>query len=91
MIKAKGNVERNMWYSWLSNAAMRLNVIKGSAVCSEEEKDEITKVIRDLRVLADKLDVEPGISYTCIRPATDLKDTEEFLASVKEYFSKKSA
>lgn len=88
MIKATGEVQKNLWYGWLSNAAMRLNTIKGSANCSDEEKENITKVIRELHEIASNLEADPKKSYSCIRPATDLKDTEEFLKSVKEYFKK---
>ena len=90
-IKAANEVQKNMWFGWLRNAAMQLNAIKGSAACSEEEKEEIIKTIRDLQQLASKLDAEPGIKYSCIHKANDLEDTEEFLSSVKEYFGKKSA
>ena len=88
MIKATGEVQKNLWYGWLSNAAMRLNTIKGSADCSDEEKENITKVIRELQEIASNLEANPKQSHSCIRPATDLKDTEEFLESVKEYFKK---
>ena len=91
MIKATGEVQKNLWYGWLSNAAIRLNIIKGSADCSDEEKENITKVIRELQEIASNLEANPKQSHSCIRPATDLKDTEEFLESVKEYFGKKSA
>jgi hypothetical protein len=88
MIKATGEVQKNLWYGWLSNAAMRLNTIKGSADCSDEDKENITKVIRELQEIASNLEANPKQSHSRIRPATDLKDTEEFLESVKEYFKK---
>ena len=88
MIKATGEVQKNLWYGWLSNAAMRLNAIKGSADCSDEEKENITKVIRELQEIASNLEADPKQLHSRIRPATDLKDTEEFLESVKEYFKK---
>lgn len=88
MIKASGEVQKNLWYGWLSNAAMRLNTIRGFADCSNEEKENITKVIRELQEIASNLEADPKKSYSRIRPATDLKDTEEFLESVKEYFKK---
>lgn len=90
-IKAANEVQKNMWYGWLKNTAMQLNTIKGSAACSEEEKDEIIEMIRSLQQLASKLDVEPGVNHSCIRKANDLKDTEEFIGSVKEYFGKKKS
>lgn len=91
MIKATGEVQKNLWYGWLRNAAMRLNTIKGSADCSDEEKENITKVIRELQSIASGLEADPAQSYSRIRPANDIKDTEEFIQSVREYFGKKTA
>lgn len=91
MLKAKNEVQKNQWYGWLRNAAMQLNTIKGSADCSDEDREKLITIIRELQSIASSIDAEPATSYSCIRPATDLKDTEEFIDSVKEYFRKKSA
>lgn len=91
MLKAKNEVQKNQWYGWLRNAAMQLNTIKGSADCSDEDREKLITIIRELQSIASSIDAEPATSYSRIRPATDLKDTEEFIDSVKEYFRKKSA
>lgn len=91
MLKAKNEVQKNQWYGWLRNAAMQLNVIKGSADCSDEDKEKLIKIIRELQSIASSIEADPNASNGRIRPANDLKDTEEFINSVKEYFGKKTA